>query len=94
MLEPYLGKGQIVTEGMCVRIPLCWAGCVSLWVVSLGLLVWDTLVDVDMAGRWALYLSAAAAAWTVINARRSERRRIVAGVRRAWQEEQLETLVR
>lgn len=82
-----------MTEGLCVRIPLSWAGCVALWAVAFGLLLWETMGGGDMAGRWGIFVSAAAASWTVINARTADRRRIVAGVRRAWQEEQLERII-
>lgn len=86
--------GSVMQEGACVRIPLSCAGCVLFWLVAAGLLAWSTVAGVEVAGKWALFVSAAAAAWTVILGHRRERRRIVSAMRRAWQEEQLETLAR
>lgn len=83
-------------EGLCVRVPLATAGCVALWIIAAGLLCWDTANGGGLGpqSQWALMVAAAAAAWTVCLSRARERQRIVRAIRRAWAEEQLETLVR
>lgn len=53
-------------RGRCVMVPVSLAGLVSLWVMAVVLIGWDTAGGPEVAGKWGLLASAAAAAWTVI----------------------------
>lgn len=64
------------------KVEVCVVGVAVLWLTGVVLLCWDTLGGPSMAGQWALYLSAAAASWTIIIAQARCRRRMVAAVAR------------
>lgn len=86
----------MLPEDLSVRVPLSVAGCVLLWLLGAGLLGWETMTGAGTAGRWGLYCTAAAAAWTVLLGNRREHRLVVDAmehrVRKVIDEEQVTML--
>ena len=91
-----MGKGIEMGE-LYVRVPLGALGCITLWLVSLGLLTWGSIDGpriVPLA--WGLYSSAGAASATVLIGNRREHRRVIdvmeGRFRRAIHEDDVEIL--
>lgn len=59
------------------KIEVCLLGVGGAWLVGLALLAWVTFGGPDIASRWALYLSAVAASWTVVIALNRCRHRLL-----------------
>lgn len=64
------------------KVEICLVGVGLVWTIGAVLLTWETLGGPSVAGKWALYLAGAAAAWTVIIALSRARRRVVAAMAR------------
>lgn len=68
----------------------CTVVTVGMWTVAGTPLVWDLAGDGAAMGRWGLFLSAVAAAWTVCCALRMHTARVMAQMGRLRQDLQLD----
>lgn len=55
-----------MSRGRCLTIPVSLVGLVTMWLGAVLLLGWTTFGGPEVAAKWGLLGSAAAAAWTVI----------------------------
>jgi F0F1-type ATP synthase assembly protein I len=73
-------EGRTLTPGLVV------AGVGGMWAMGVVLLMWETVGGgPTVAGKWALFLSAVAAAWTVTLMQEHSRRRTCAAIAREAQ---------
>lgn len=84
------GAGTIDVVNGSFTVNWCTVVTVGIWTVAGTPLVWDLTADSAVMGRWGLYLSAAAVAWTVCCALKMHTLRLMAQIGRLRQEIQLD----